>query len=512
MSHSFANKGVARALPWGTGIITLLTRIPYTIRYDLHFGGDFAVPYLMAKRILVGEFPVYFWEQNNQGTFNQFVTALFFAIFGASIPLAGFVTALFWAAGIGLSVAFVQRSFGLRPAIFAAIAACVGVPHFHHYDSVAVATAYASGSLFPMIFLWLALATFQKGLTTGRAVLWGLALGFGWYNTQQIVFPVMAIGITALLVPDWRCQIKQFIRFKTIGLVIVFAIVGISPHFFHQFNPNSPPSPQTNIAEPALVLKNFYSLLRAIPTYFDGDPLKRLPENVWYLQHNEHLESFPWSAADGIAIIAAFITCAFIIQSFREAWQQQNAPVLLLAAYPLVNAFLNVVTAAVQGGYYQSQRYLLSSGVILLLWLGIKLSRSLDAKHYVTAIVLALMIGLSAYHQTQIFRQPDQLADYRRLVDILLQKGYRYGASTYGDAHVLTALSNEQLIFTPLDYKAYPKYQEAVERADKWVWVQPAQVPVPPDNIRVFNRAYIRDGDVQTVGFFKYVPYKRWVP
>jgi hypothetical protein len=261
-----------------------------------------------------------------------------------------------------------------------------------------------------------------------------------------------------------------------------------------------------------MMLKNFYILLRAIPTYFDGDPLKRAPENVWYLKHNEYLESFPWSAADGIAIVAAFITCAFIIQSFRESWKNRNAPVMLLAVYPLGNALLNVVCQAVQGGYYSAQRYLLTSGVILLLWLGIKMSRCLDSKHYITAGVLGLTLVLSAYHQTQIFREPDQLADYRRVADELLQKGYRYAASTYSYSYVLTALTNERLIVTPLDYKAYPKYQEAVERADKWAWIQPAQAQSPPDNVRVFNEDYVRDGEPQTVGFFKYVPYKRRSP
>jgi hypothetical protein len=175
----------------------------------------------------------------------------------------------------------------------------------------------------------------------------------------------------------------------------------------------------------------------------------------------------------------------------------------------LGNAFLNVVTAAVQGGYYPGQRYLVPSGVILMLWLGIKLARSLDARHFVTASLLAVTLGLSAFHQAEIFQQPDQLADYRQLADELLQKGYRYAASSYGDSYVLTALTNERLIVTPLDYKAYPKYQEAVAGADKWVLILPAQAQVPSANIRVFNHDYVRLGEPQSVGFFQYIPYKR---
>ena len=79
-------------MPWLFAVVSVLVRVPYVMRYDLYFGDDYAVPYLMAKRILVGEFPTFFWGQNYQGAVNQYITALFFAIFGPSIALACLVT------------------------------------------------------------------------------------------------------------------------------------------------------------------------------------------------------------------------------------------------------------------------------------------------------------------------------------------------------------------------------------------------------------------------------------
>src|SRR5437867_2321452 len=98
------------------GLAALIWRIPFILRYDLHFQSDFALFYLMSKRILVGEFPLYAWHQDYDGTLPQFMTAGFFALFGSSIVLAGIVTACFWAVAIGLAAEFVRRFFAASTA------------------------------------------------------------------------------------------------------------------------------------------------------------------------------------------------------------------------------------------------------------------------------------------------------------------------------------------------------------------------------------------------------------
>src|SRR5438552_14200841 len=101
------------------GLAALIWRIPFILRYDLHFQSDFALFYLMSKRILLGEFPLYAWHQDYDGTLPQFITAGVFAVFGSSIILAGIVTACLWALAIALGVVFVYRCFDARTAVCA---------------------------------------------------------------------------------------------------------------------------------------------------------------------------------------------------------------------------------------------------------------------------------------------------------------------------------------------------------------------------------------------------------
>lgn len=498
-----------RALPWAVGIASLLCRIPYMIRYDLHFGGDFAVAYLMAKRILLGEFPIFFWEQNYQGAVNQYLTAPFFAIFGPSIPLACFVTALLWAVTIGLTVSYVQRGWGMRPALLAGIALCVGVPQLHHYDTQPIASGYSLGMLFPVVFLWLAVLTVERGWTVGLCIAWGGVMGLGLYTSRQLLFSVLTVGLVMLSLPAGRQRLREFLKVRPVLFFLVAGFIGFFPELLHTHNPNSPPPPANGFASPSLLLENFYFLMRTIPAYFDGDPLARLPEGVFYLFHNENVESFPRSAADMVGIIAAIITVHYVIKNFRKAWIEKNMPVLLLAGFPLVNAGLVLVSAASGGNYYNLRRYIVTSSLILLAWLGIKISNCLEKKRYLTASVLVLMLGLSAYHQVQNFSEPDQLADYRKLVAELDARGIRVAASVYSHSYVLTALSNEKLIVAPLDYKAYPKYLEAVAQAEVWAWIQPAQAPLAiPERMRLFNATYVRQGESKQIGFLQYVVYK----
>lgn len=119
-------------LPLLAGMAALLWRLPFVFRYDLYFQTEGGV-YLMAKRILTGEFPTYFWESDYAGTLPHFMTAAFFALFGPSIPLASLVSVLSYAGAVAFGIAYVRKVLGVREAIAAGIFAVVGVPYALKY-------------------------------------------------------------------------------------------------------------------------------------------------------------------------------------------------------------------------------------------------------------------------------------------------------------------------------------------------------------------------------------------
>jgi hypothetical protein len=102
--------------PWFLGLLfgiaAALLRVPFIFRYDLYFQTEGGVHYLMAKRILNGEFPSYFWESDYAGTLPHFVTAALFAVFGPPIPLALLVSVLSYAGAAAFGVAYVKEGVG----------------------------------------------------------------------------------------------------------------------------------------------------------------------------------------------------------------------------------------------------------------------------------------------------------------------------------------------------------------------------------------------------------------
>src|ERR1700722_14026869 len=136
---SVADGGSRREILWWAivfGLLTILVRIPFAFRYDIYFQSSVAPCFLMAKRMLSGEFSIYLWGTDYCGIGPvDFVTAGLFALFGPSIPLACFASLLFWGCGVGLLVAYVGCFWDKRAAVGVGIALTVGVPFFLLYST-----------------------------------------------------------------------------------------------------------------------------------------------------------------------------------------------------------------------------------------------------------------------------------------------------------------------------------------------------------------------------------------
>jgi hypothetical protein len=59
-----------------------LVWLPYLLKWKLGLHSDAAVPYLMARKIFEGEFPVYYWRQTYLGAVDSYITAGLMAVFG----------------------------------------------------------------------------------------------------------------------------------------------------------------------------------------------------------------------------------------------------------------------------------------------------------------------------------------------------------------------------------------------------------------------------------------------
>ena len=493
-----------------TGMAALVWKVPFLFRYDLYFQTEGGVHYLMAKHILRGELPTYFWGQDYAGTLPHFLVAGFFALFGPSIVLASFVSALSYAAAVALGVAFVHRFFGWRAAVAAGIFAAVGVPYGLKYTIVPPGSGYDLSLVVPFAFLWLAMVVRERGWSVWRALGIGLLSGHCWYYNKQVLLSFATVGAVLVVDPKGRKLLRDFVTSRWAALFVVAFLAGYLPEIIYRLS-HEPKHQLLGVASLPEMWRILYWFFRVFPAYFDGDPLARLPEGVHYLQH-QYNENFPQSATDFICIFIAWTVAVYILRRLTVAWREHNMPVLMLAVYPVINALAIVLSRVAAGDYYGPKRYLYTSGIILLLWLGIKVRECWESKRWLMVGFLGLLLPISVAHQWDLLRMPDELRDYRAVVQQLRENNLHYGVTFYSYGFALTGLSDEDLIFAVLDQNRHEPYERIVAQQDIIALVYPTGRLTPPDRARFFDKAFAREGGVHEVGELSWTVYRRAGP
>ena len=476
-------------------------------RYDLYFQTEGGVHYLMAKRILNGEFPTYFWESNYAGTLPHFVTAGLFAVFGRSIPLASFVSVLTYAGAVALGVAYVKRVLGIREAVAAAIFAVVGVPYGLKYTIVPPGSGYDFSLMFTFAFFWLAIVVYQRGWSIWRCALAGLLAGYCWYFGKQVLLSFVTIGAVFATDKHGRKVLKDLVTSRWVAVFAATFAVGYLPEIIYRLSHEAKHS-LLGVASPEQMWRSLYWFFRVLPAYFDGDPLARLPEGVHYLLRNS-TENFPQSAVDFIGIFIAWTVAVYILKRCTSASREHNVPVLMLVAYPIINVLAVIFSSVAAGEYYAPKRYLYTSGIILLFWTGIKACECWGKKQFILVGFLGLLLPMSIIHQYDLLNMPDELRDYRTVVQQLLENDLHYGVTFYSYAFALTGLSDEKLIFGVLDYNQHESYERIVAQRDTLALVYPTGRLAPPDHAAFYNKPFARVGDPHQAGELSWVVYKR---
>ncbi len=520
------------------GALNILIHIPFLFRYDLYFQSDIAVCHLMAKQIMRGDFSIYNWGADYGGIGPvDFLTALLFKIFGASIPLSGFVSLLFWALGVTMLTAYVGAHVNRRAMIAAGVALAVSMPHMLMYSTQPLSSTYPQAAAYIGGFIWLTVTMVKRGTASKLPIFVGLLMGWFWYAHKQVVVVWVAIGLSLLAMEQGREYLKKFVRSKIAIFTVVAFVIGYSPEILYKlgFISHADRVPDTarflKVASPDLMAKNWYMIFRCIPTYVNADPLSRSHSSVHYLNHLENWESFPQQPADTVGIIAACLIIGFILRMAVKTYREKNLPLFLLAMLPLVDIGIIILSAKAEGSYYSIRRYLLPAGIVGLAWLGIRLADDWEGKRRVRAIVLGLTVFISLMSQWSMLDIPDELADYKRTAKEIESAGFKYGLSFFSQSHTLTALTDERVQFGIIDRRTQCPYQKPATEAAEVVVVWQATTPPPfelaqtlflggvripgsaakalPEKFAVFGHEYERTGEPHIVGELGWAPYRK---
>src|ERR1700722_8093803 len=94
--------------------LTIAARLPFLLHGTRFFDSDEAVEGLMARHVLLGEFPAYLWGQHYKGVPEVYVASLFFEAFGPSVIALKAATLASFVAFVCVQFLLVWRLFSKR--------------------------------------------------------------------------------------------------------------------------------------------------------------------------------------------------------------------------------------------------------------------------------------------------------------------------------------------------------------------------------------------------------------
>ena len=420
----------------GVGMRIWILRVPLLGGY---FDSDEAVPGLMARHFLHGEWSTFYWGQAYGGTAEVALVAVLFGIVGSGIlvlrllPIALYALAalLVWRVG--------RRTIGEPGATVASLLFWISPAYFvfrstreYGYQGVLLVLGIA--------ILLLALRLAEQPTRRDAASL-GLVLGLAWWTSIQS-------GLVALSALVWlACRQRRLWRLS--WLIALTACAGAFPWF--RWN-----------------LHNHWSSLHVESTQPRMDYGSRLgifftdalPTSLG-LRVPFHLDWLPSPTAG--KIIFVLLGAALAATLLRRLY-----PLELVAAVVLPYPFLYAISSFTANPL--EPRYLLLLAPLLALLLG-----ALLANLRVAAVGLAIAASLSIIALVRVadyaaaVEAPPRLGPLLRTLD---REGVTRAWADYWIAFRITFLTRERIIVAPATYgDRYPRYKQLVEESSPSAWI-----------------------------------------
>lgn len=507
---------LARSLPLQISAVMLLAaawRIIFFFWDVIPFNSDEAVVALMARHILLGERPVFFYGQAYMGSLDAFLVAAGFALFGQQVWVIRLVQMLLYLAIIFTVIWIGKEAFGsFTPGILAAVLLVMPTVNVTLYTTATLG-GYGEALLIGCLIILLALRLARRriqgdlpGFPWGQFALCGALAGFGlWANGLSLVFSAPAV--LYLLWAMWKHR-----RGWLAGFALAAGggfLLGSSPWWYyaavngptHLINElfGSAVSVESGpwLARVGQHVINF--LLLGLPVTFGFRP----PWSVEWLA----LPLIP------LALVFWLGVLLFFVRQLRKG-QPHRAEYALLAGIFVVLLAGFLFTSF---GVDPSGRYFVPLAVPLAL-VAAQMLRYVAARLHaarpglgtpIAALMALVIVAFQLWGNLQCasrfppglttqFHEPtiiDHRAD-QALIDFLRQEGETRGYSNYWVAYPLAFHSREEIIFVPrlpyhLDFRYTPRddryapYTEMVDHSQRVAYIT-TRHPALDEYLRVY--------------------------
>lgn len=459
---------------------------------------DEAVTGLMARHVLQGEYPIFFWGQSYGGSQEVFLTAGVFRVAGSSVatlrlvPIGLFFVAAFllWRTAL--------RMFGERGATTAVIAALVW-PVWLVWKSVHAHAYYGVLALCGVGAVWMAVSL-ERRSPMWRFFLLGAFLGFGLWASPQIGFVAIPIALWLLLAPQTRVVFSgRWTRWMN-GMIVAVAggvVTGAAPWLIWSVE-NDWRSITGFSYPPTTYWSRLAGFFRDVLPMAMG--LKYPTSGRWVV---------PALVGMALYVVLAALFTFFVAKVVSARDRGPLLLVLIVALFPFIYALSPLTWFTSEPRYL----YLLFPVMALIIGWGARRSVSVAG----VAVILTMssaFIGLYKMDRADVMTGrvggAPLPADYGPMIEALEAHGVRYVIADYWIAYPITFATDEDIIATASANPRYPPYDALVRsRPD------PAYVFVPgsPEHLQFKSRLATDHPNYRAIGpaggFVIYLPVGR---
>ncbi|MDW8102080.1 MAG: hypothetical protein RMK30_04290 [Anaerolineae bacterium] len=420
-------------------VAAVLLRLILWWKDELPFHADEAVVALMARHILQGERPLFFYGQSYMGALDAYLTALGFALFGESVTVIRMVQALLYAGTMVFSAAWLYEVAGKSsqcPVLLLLLFPPVG---FLLYTAFSLG-GYGEALFFGSVLLWWTWRCSQRQRILLRdGFLWGSLAGIGLWCTHLTAIYVLPLTFI-LLYKQWRgLQVRwPFWAGLAAGLTI-----GLIPYLLH------------------IGSKGVYTVLAdlrgaRVPQHpLLSDPLQRLGLLVlaWFTVVMGVRPPWEFIFIGGPLAVVPLLLFLLLVKVTRKPISSALTWPLVLAGFNLFLWWATPFAGDVSG------RYALPSTHAWILFLAGSISQVSQRKlraillwgftGYYALSLLILTWGPGFLNPQFNFASRIDLSGLPELAEFLERNRLVHGYTNYWIAYPLAFLSGEKLIFAP---------------------------------------------------------------
>lgn len=495
-NHRFAHPTKMHWVLFGLSIlITLGLKIWLQISSALPFNADEAITALMARHILQGNFPLFFYGQAYMGSLDALLVAGGFSIFGQEVWVIRLIQSILYL-GTMLTTAYLawQISKSANVAIIVAFLMAVPTVNVSLYTSVSLG-GYGETLLIGNLILILAIKMGDDlhNRSLKSIVQWGvlgflIGLGF-WAFGLSLVYSLPALSYLGVHILRTGGEKRTRLIFRAGSILVTSGLIGALPWL-------------------SFAVQNG---LNTLVGELGGGAIAGIYRIPWMLVPFIHLFNLlllgttvifgfrpPWEvrwlAFPLIPFILALwmVVFVYVARLFRE----RDSP---LRKY--LGLLLGVILAVIAGflltpfGADPSGRYFIPLVAPLTIFAGLLIQDVLSKNFKFGSALLVLLVGFHFWGTYQcvaktppgLTTQFDPVAQINKdhdqaLKDFLLLNGETRGYSNYWVAYPLAFLTGEEIIFIPrLPYHQdfrfserddrYAPYGEWVENADRVAYI-----------------------------------------